>query len=125
MGIVDIAFQSAGTGKYATPTGHFNFHFAPLAVSYKLSHSEIKDNWISSRSNLTVHFGKSPRELLPEKEQLSGHYEARATLHGARDLTLHSACDFKHLAEQLLVLQTCISHHALVEGGKDKTERCC
>ena len=29
----------------------------------------------------------------------------------------------KCLAERLLVLQTC-SHHALVEGGKDKTERC-
>ena len=36
VGIVDICFQSVGTGKYATPTRHLNFHFAPLAVSYKL-----------------------------------------------------------------------------------------
>ena len=35
VGIVDISLQSAGTGKYATPTMHLNFHFAPLAVSYE------------------------------------------------------------------------------------------
>ena len=41
-----------------------------------------------------VHFGKSPHELLPEKEPLSGHYAAYsevtacATLHGARDFTM-------------------------------------
>jgi len=40
VGIVDIAFQSAGTGKYATPTRHLNFHFAPLAVSYELFPTE-------------------------------------------------------------------------------------
>ena len=34
--MVDISFQSTGTGKYAMPTGHLNFNFAPLAVSYKL-----------------------------------------------------------------------------------------
>ena len=36
VGIVDILLQSAGTGKYATPTRHLRFHFAPLAVSYQL-----------------------------------------------------------------------------------------
>ena len=36
VGIVDISFQSTGTGKYATPTMHLDFHFGPLAVSYKL-----------------------------------------------------------------------------------------
>ena len=36
MGIVDISFQSAGTGKYDTPTRHLKFHFAPLEVSYEL-----------------------------------------------------------------------------------------
>ena len=30
-------FQSTGTGIYATPTMHLNFHVAPLVVSYKLS----------------------------------------------------------------------------------------
>ena len=30
MGIVNICFLSAGSGKYAIPTGHLNFHFAPL-----------------------------------------------------------------------------------------------
>ena len=55
MGIVNISFQSAGTGKYATPTKDLSFPFKPLVVSYKLSHSEIKDNWISCHLNLTVH----------------------------------------------------------------------
>ena len=55
LGIVDISVQSAGTGKYATPTNHLNFHFKPLAVAYDFSHNAIKDNWISSRLNLTVH----------------------------------------------------------------------
>ena len=36
VGIVDIAFQSAGTGKSATPTRHLGIHFALFAVSYKL-----------------------------------------------------------------------------------------
>ena len=36
MGIVNICFLSAGSGKYATPTGHLNFHFAPLVLSYEL-----------------------------------------------------------------------------------------
>ena len=30
---------------------------------------------------------------------------------------------WKHLTERLPVLQMCVSHHTLVEGGKDKTER--
>ena len=42
MGIVYL--QSAGTGKYATTTGHLNFYLILLAVTYKLSHSEIKDD---------------------------------------------------------------------------------
>ena len=36
LGIVNISFQSVGTGKYATPTRHLNFHFTLLAVSYEL-----------------------------------------------------------------------------------------
>ena len=36
VGIVDVAFQSAETGKYATPTRHLKFHFVSLAVSYDL-----------------------------------------------------------------------------------------
>ena len=36
VGIVDVVFQSAGTGKYARPTRHFKFHFILLAVSYEL-----------------------------------------------------------------------------------------
>ena len=41
-----------------------------------------------------VHFGKSPRELLPEKEQLSGHHAAYFEVagtcytHDARDYTI-------------------------------------
>jgi len=29
VGIVNIFFQSHGTGKYAKSTGHLNFHFVP------------------------------------------------------------------------------------------------
>ena len=36
VGIVDVVFQSAGTGKYARPTRHFKFHFILLTVSYEL-----------------------------------------------------------------------------------------
>ena len=54
VGIVNTTFQSAGTGKYTTPTGHLNFHFAPFVVSYS-SHGEIKDIWISFPSNTKVH----------------------------------------------------------------------
>ena len=68
VGIVDISFQSAGTGKYTTPTGHLNFHFEPLAVSYKLFNGEINNNW----QYTSVPFGKIPIELLLENELLSG-----------------------------------------------------
>ena len=39
--------------------------------------------------------------------------------------TLHSACDstLNVFAEQLLLLHTSVSHHALVEQGKNKTVR--
>ena len=75
-----------------------------------------------------VLFAKTPRELLPEKELLSGHYaaysEVASTCYTTRCTWLHyvgfESC-WKHLAERLLVLQTCVSHHALVE---DKTECC-
>ena len=76
-----------------------------------------------------VLFEKTPRELLLEKELLSGHYlEVAGTCYTTWCMWLHYVrfenC-WKHLAEQLLVLQTCVSHHALVERGKDKTEHCC
>ena len=79
-----------------------------------------------------VHFGKSPRELLPEKEQLSGHYAAYSEVDGTcyttRCTWLHYVRfenQWKRLAERLLVLQTCVSHHTLVEGSRDKTEHFC
>ena len=62
VGIVDISVQSAGIGKYATPTRHLNFQFTLLAVSYELfpwwnqRQSTInKDNQISSWSNPIVY----------------------------------------------------------------------
>jgi len=49
-------FQSAGTGKYATPTGHLSLHFAPLAVSYKLfPRWNQRQLDFSLRSNPKVH----------------------------------------------------------------------
>ena len=80
VGIVDISFQSDGTGKYTTPTGHLNFHFEPLAVSYKLFQwwnqqpIEFFLDW--TQQYTSVPFGKIPIELLLENELLSGHYVA-------------------------------------------------
>ena len=75
MGVVDISFQSAGTGKYATPTMHINFHFAPLAVSYNFP--TVKSMAIEFLLNRTqqyapVLFWQIP-QLLPGKELLCGH----------------------------------------------------
>ena len=55
VGIVDISFQSAGTGKCATPTRYLSIHFEPLAVSYELFPQKIKENWITSWLNPTVY----------------------------------------------------------------------
>ena len=57
-GIVDVAFQSAETGKYATPTGHLKFHFVPLAVSYE--HSRIFQQSVPERA---VDYNYSPHRL--------------------------------------------------------------
>ena len=132
---VDISFQSTETGKYAIPTRHLNFHFAPLAVSYELSDGEIKDNWISSRLNPTV-YSSSLRKK--SSSVTSGKIAAKRPLCGwfwDGWHMLHTRCTWLHyvhfenrwkcLAERLLVLQTRILHHALVEGGKGNPERCC
>ena len=72
-----------------------------------------------------VLFAKTPRELLPEKELLSGHYGAYSEV-AARDSTNErfENC-WKCLTERCLVLQACVLHHASVEKSKDETERCC
>ena len=122
VGIVDISFQSTGTGKCAKPREHLNFHFKHLVVSYKLSHSEIKDDWISCHLNLTVHssnsFWPTPHGLLPEKELLKWLF-CSFLLRGSWNMLPYTAyvtvlselenCS-KHLAEWLLALQTmCIT----------------
>ena len=78
VGIVDIFFQSAGTGKYATPSMHLNFHFGPLAVSYELfsqSNQTFKNNWISSRLNLrnSIH-----QVLFAKKTKHMSYFQKRA-----------------------------------------------
>ena len=75
-----------------------------------------------------VLFWQILHELLPEKELLSSHYSQVAdTCYPTRCTWLHNVhfenC-LKRLAQWLLVLQMCISHNALVERGKDKTEHC-
>ena len=63
MGIVNTctSFQSIGTGKYATPTRHLNFHFAPLVVSYKLP--TVKSEFFLIEPNIILQFS-SERLLL-------------------------------------------------------------
>ena len=62
-----------------------------------------------------VLFTKTPRELLPEKELLSGHYAAYSEV-AARDATMNGSKinSWKRLAERCLALQMCVLHHALV-----------
>ena len=59
-----------------------------------------------------VPFWRIPCELLPEKELQRGHYAALSRTAGT--------C---YPTERLLVLHMVVSHHALVERGKDKTVR--
>ena len=58
VGIVNISFQSAGTDKYATPTRHLDFHFAPLAVSYELfpRYNQRQSDFLSIEPNSTLQF---------------------------------------------------------------------
>ena len=99
VGIVDIFFQSAGTGKCATPTRHLSIHFEPFAVSYELFPRPVKSKTIGFLLDRTQQYtpvlvAKTPRELLPEKELLSGHYAAYSAVAGtcyiqrARDFTM-------------------------------------
>ena len=87
---MDISFQSAGTGKYAIPTRHLNFHFAPLVVTFPM----VKSKTIGFLLDLTqqytpVLFAKTPRELPLEKELLSGHYVVYSEV-GAHDSTMNT-----------------------------------
>ena len=77
VGIVDIPFQSAGTGKYATPTGYLNFHLQSFLTV------KSKDDRISSHSNPIIHSsGKFWMVFImksfftSQKELLNGHYVA-------------------------------------------------
>ena len=96
-----------------------NFHFAPLAGKLRtFPMVKLKTSGFlldRTQQYTLVHLGKSPCELLLEKEQLSGHYAAYFEVDGMcyiycpRDFTENC---WKRLAEQLLVLQTRLSHHA-------------
>ena len=68
VGIVDNSFQSTEIGKYATPTRLQTF---PMVKSKTIGFLLDQTHQYTS-----VHFGKSSRELLPEKVQLSSHYAA-------------------------------------------------
>ena len=135
VGIVDIFWKHWNWQICHTHQAiKLNFHFTPLAVSYKLF-----PRWNQRQvdyfrwSNPAVHFGKSPCELLTEKEQLSGHYVAyfevdgMCYIQGACDFTM---CTFKITGSTWIGRTTSgvtdrplIS--CLVEGGNDQTERCC
>ena len=100
MGIVDIAFQSAGTGKSATPTGHLDIHFAPFAVSY-----ELFPQWNQKHLDYFSIEYKSTLQFLSEEFRVSYFRKesckaaimrliqvqlARATVHGARTSTINA-----------------------------------
>ena len=100
MGIVDIAFQSAGTGKPATPTGHLDIHFAPFAISY-----ELFPRWNQKQLDVFSIEHKSTLQFLSEEFRVSYFRKesckaaimrliqeqlARATLHGPRASTINA-----------------------------------
>ena len=79
-----------------------------------------------------VLFGKIPLELLLKNDlptaimQLIQEQLAHASPHGAYDYTCaHFENTQKHLAERLVVSQTCVSYHSLFKRGKNKSEHCC
>ena len=82
VGIVDVAFQSAGTGKYATPTRHLKFHFVPLAVSYDLFprwNQRPLDFFIKPNNTLQLSW-RIPHGF--RKQLPSGHYAAFSRVAG-------------------------------------------
>ena len=114
------------------PPGHLNFHFAPLAVSYKLLPWWNQFHFFSIKPNSTLQFSleklHTSRKLaakLPLCSLFKSSWDACATLYDACDSSYvgFENC-YKCLAEQLQMLQMCVSHHTLVEGGKNRTERC-
>ena len=127
VGIVDTAFQT-GTCNYAIPTGHLNFHFAPFAVSY-----EFFPRWNQRHLDFFSIEHKSKLQFFSEEfcvsyfrkkscqvaiMQLIQEQLRRATLHGARDSTINV---LKIAGSALQNNFLCISHHALLERGKNKT----
>ena len=121
VGIVNISFQSAETGKYATPTRHLNFHFAPLAVSYELFPWWNQGFLDRTQEYTPVHFRKSFCELLPEKVQLSGHFavyfEIDGTwyINGARDFT---KCTLKIAGRAWQKDFLCYRHQGLIQKNE-------
>ena len=117
---------------------HRAFQLPLRILSDKLltfSHGEIKDNWIFSRSNPTVYSGSlwkkslwvNSGERAAKRPLCSLFWGSWHVLHSTVHVT--SLCllwkSVEALGRMILQLQMCVSHHALVEGGKDKTEHCC
>ena len=125
VGIVDVVFRSAGTGKYARPTRHFKFHFILLTVSYEILVKSKTIRFLLIRfvlhqihssyllTNSTSYF---------QKCSLCGFFKNswRATIHGARDSTTNTLKLFEALCRMTFSVRCAIASH-LVEWAKDNS----
>ena len=123
VGIVDIAFQSAGTGKSATPTGHLDFHLAPFTVSY-----EFFPRWNQKQFDFFSIEHKSRLQLLSEEFRVS-YFRKKSCQAAIMRICKRVAgtcyptrctCFYFFCRRTSSVTYGRIDH-ALVEQGKDKT----
>ena len=116
--------KSAETSKYATPTGHLNSHFASIMESYEYSHDEIKNTSIFTWQYSCSRSLWKNSSWVTWKRAAKRHYvEVASMCCTTQCMWLDCVCfenHWKHLVKWLLVLQTCVSHHALFQSGETR-----
>ena len=133
VGVVNVAFQSAGTGKYAMPTRHLKFHFVPSAVSYELfpwwNQSPLDFFSIKPSNTLQLSSDEFCMSYFQKKNcqlaimQLFQEWLAHATVHGARNSSTDALKIVgSAMQNDLQCYRRAIASH-LVKWAKDKTVR--
>ena len=125
VGIVNISFQCAGTGRYATPTRHFKFPLRTFSGKLQ-TFPMVKSKTIGFLLDRTQKF------FSEQFRMSSGKRAAKLPLCGLFKSSWHVLPYKVHVTELsmlwkllkalcriLLVLYTCVSHQALVERGKE------
>ena len=126
------AFQSAGTGKYATPTKLLLCTLIGKLQIFPTAKTKTIGFLLDpTQQYAKILFNKFPLELLLSENKLQSEHwatysEVACTCFPTQCMWLYLCALWKlleQLAEWLLVLQTCVSHHASVQQDKDKTVR--